>query len=194
MDVIRLMNEASELLKTAQVGLHKSINYNEVNKILTLSKKAIPNMQPQVLQEFLKGMELLRQLLSANTSQNQPPKTKQIDILEEFATTRQNDQQTEYLLHRGTEDGEYDASAVSDHDFKTTKETSWVAEYMAGEADQKDKNPVVSCWIPEDSIIRVDNAQGNNGTWGELGTNPHGQKFKVIVKPGEYKIYSELKA
>lgn len=123
-----------------------------------------------------------------------PGTPEALERLAEFATTKKEGEVWYYLLHRGTVNYEHEDSATDDGNwFETTEETEWVPEYMEGERDQKGVNPVVSCWIDEGRIIKVLGAQENNGTWGELGKNPHAHEYRVVVAPGKYKIYSELK-
>jgi hypothetical protein len=122
-----------------------------------------------------------------------PALSEALDNLEEFTTVKRdkNGKRT-YLLHRTTPDFEYE-KAAEDNTYETGKETQWIAEIEAAETQQKDKNPVVSCWIPESSISGVLGAQDNTGTWGELGANPNATKYSIVVKAGKYEIYRELR-
>lgn len=127
------------------------------------------------------------------TNEHDISHSEALDNLEDIATTRKNDSgKREFLLHRGTKDYEYEKG--KDGDEFEAEESEWVPEVMSGEVNQKNKNPVVSCWIPEGDIKEIPNPYPANATWGELGANPHRFKYKVIVKPGKYEIYQELKA
>jgi len=61
------------------------------------------------------------------------------------------------------------------------------------EATVKGANPVVSCFVPSASITEIKHMQSNTGTWGNLGQNPHKNMATIVVKPGKYEIYRELK-
>lgn len=124
-------------------------------------------------------------------SENSSSDPEAIDKLAEICTTKTKEGSRLFLLHRPTEDYEYDKS-VSEGGFTTEEETEWIPDYMTSEREQKGENPLVSCWVQEDSIV-VKNPLPNTGTWGELGENPHFEKYRVSVKPGTYKIYQELK-
>jgi hypothetical protein len=122
-----------------------------------------------------------------------PALSEALDNLEEMTTVKRdkNGKRT-FLLHRTTPDFEYE-KAAEDNTYETGKDTQWIAEIEAAETQQKDKNPVVSCWIPESSIAGILGAQDNTGTWGELGANPNATKYGIVVKPGKYEIYRELR-
>jgi hypothetical protein len=55
-------------------------------------------------------------------------------------------------------------------------------------------NPIVAVWVPESQIGDVRGAQENKGAWGKLGGHPQADLVRVIVKPGKYQLYSELKS
>jgi hypothetical protein len=120
-----------------------------------------------------------------------------------------------FLLHRPTVDFEYDqskrASKVQsaepqevEHsqgadntdtypDYETNKDTKWLVDSIVAERHRNGKNPIVSAWIPETYIQDVKGSQQGVGAWGEMGANENKDIITVIVKPGVYKIYSELK-
>lgn len=116
-----------------------------------------------------------------------------LDNLEEFTTVKRdvNGKRT-YLLHRMTPDFEFQNSADK-NEYETDKDTDWIGEIEAAETQQKDKNPVVSCFVPEANILNIEGAIDNTGTWGNLGANPNATKYRIWVKPGKYEIYRELK-
>jgi hypothetical protein len=125
--------------------------------------------------------------------------TEVVDNLEEVATSRTKDGKTEFLLHRLTGDFEYQKSQDG-NEYKTGTDTDWSAEFGVtdlkqdrSEATLKGANPAVSCWIPKDAIKGIRGAQDNTGQWGELGENPHKNHYCIVVKPGKYEIYQELR-
>lgn len=156
--------------------------------------------------------ELLSLLISipdvANTETN-PGKqlgdsthaTKDLSILEESSVTSKMDGDKKlYLLHHATTGNEYEKSVddaesaeESSNEYKTSVDTEWSVTNNGGDDLAIGKKPVVSCWIPESSIKEMKNAVENTGTWGEMGENPFIEEFRVVVKPGTYTIYSELK-
>lgn len=145
-----------------------------------------------------------------------------LDGLEKVATIRHDPKthKREYLLHRPTEGFEYEKSATtvnniptseapklnleSQNDgrtiedprtthFTTEKNTDWVLDLVTAEKMRVGASPIVAVWVPEDNVAGIV-GQENDGTWGELGKNPHAREMKITVKPGKYEIYSELKA
>lgn len=132
-----------------------------------------------------------------------PKLSDAIAALAEAGTTRMKQfdggARREFLLHRLTENFEYE-NAKKVNEYKTKAETQWSVEVGVAqlaqdrsEAALKGANPVISCWIPEAGIVSVSGAQANTGTWGDLGENPHKNSFSILVKPGKYEIYQELK-
>ena len=121
-----------------------------------------------------------------------------------------------FLLHRPTADFEYNKSKRaatvrspepkepegtqgSDNtetypDYETKIDTNWVIDSVLSEKIRMGKNPIVSVWVPETHIKDVRGGQQGVGAWGDLGANADKNIVTVVVKPGIYKIYSELKA
>ena len=121
------------------------------------------------------------------------PRAEALDRLESLTSTQKNkDGKRIFLLHRPTPDFEFEKFA-KDNVYSTTENTEWILEIEAAESQQKEKNPVVSCLVPEDSVDHVLGAQENTGTWDKLGVNPNTTKFKIVVKPGKYQIHQELR-
>jgi hypothetical protein len=118
-----------------------------------------------------------------------------LEALAKVSTTRHNQKtkQLEYLLHRPTVDFEYEKCAVDEKTYKTEQDSVWGVDVMAAVDGQKHVNPVVSCWVPEASIKGVPNPHENVGAWDELGKNPFTSKYRVVVAPGAYEIYQEVK-
>ncbi len=116
-----------------------------------------------------------------------------LEYLKDVAINRVSDgNETEYLLHLPTQDFEYEKCKDEAH--FNAEEREWVPEVMISELNRDNKNPVVSCWVPESSIKEIPTPLAPNGTWGDLGKNPHRFRYKIIVKPGKYEIYQELRA
>jgi hypothetical protein len=190
--------------------LNKSIDLNKIGEavksIKSINKGSLSEV---ILLDILNSVNTLKQMLIYGLMQEHVNIVKEsvsnisdngnledgIKSLKEFAVTRRSsdNEKYEFLLHRGTEDYEYAKSKI-DGMYQTEDNTEWVPMTMEGEKDRKSNNPVVSCWIPEGSISNIPTPLPNDGTWGALGTNPHADRYKVIVKPGKYEIYQELKA
>lgn len=138
------------------------------------------------------------------------------------AKTDQKTKKRVFLLHRATQDFEYDNCASGDKTvhrhadiedtslpdstsvakqtnevlvrFITKAESEWVTDFVTADKQRSGKNPVVSIWVPEENITSVNGSHSNNGTWGEMGKNPQADLVNVVVKAGDYSIYSELKS
>lgn len=164
---------------------------------LALLEKKLDDLTKRVTSITSGGPLKADQFLANHTSKLKARKTDHVkealDNLEEFTTVKKdkNGKRT-FLLHRPTPNFEYGKFA-DDHNYETTKDTDWIGEIEAAESQQKDKNPVVSIWVHEDSVLNITGAEANSGTWGELGTNPHATKYKIWIKPGKYEIYRELR-
>jgi hypothetical protein len=122
-----------------------------------------------------------------------------LDNLEEVTTTRRlKDGKREFLLHRLTENFEYqDAKKINE--YITKQPTDWSVEIGVASLEQdrseetlKGANPVVSCFVHEDCVVGISGAQENTGTWGDMGQSPHKNKFLVKVRPGKYEMYQEI--
>lgn len=115
-----------------------------------------------------------------------------LDELEKNTTVRKDGQKREFLLHRALADHEY-AASVEGNEFDSQAQTTWRArvEMAEHEADQ-DSNPMVSCWIPESSIVDVP-ASGNSEDAQIATQRPQQFKFVVVVRPGKYQVYQEIK-
>lgn len=125
----------------------------------------------------------------------EPTRAEALEGLVKLATNRidQKTQERQFLLHRATEDFEYEGAAGG-NEYSTDQDTEWVVEFMTGEKEQEDFNPVVSVWVPESAIKEIPHALANTGTWGDLGKNPNATKYKIVVAPGTYELHTELKA
>lgn len=123
-----------------------------------------------------------------------------IENLEEVTTTRTKDGKTEFLLHRLTDAFEYQKSQDG-NEYTTTKDTEWTVEFGVAdlkqdrsEATLKGANPVISAWVHKSAIKGIKGAQDATGNFGEMGENPHKNRFVVVVKPGKFEIYQEQKS
>ncbi len=104
--------------------------------------------------------------------------------------------QIEYLLSRPTESYEYQKGSSQKKSFNlyhNTQQTEWFIQTQPAWSNQFDENPVITCWVPEKAIAGTTTPHQNTGTLGELGKNPFEEHIVVLVKPGQYEIYSELK-
>ena len=79
-------------------------------------------------------------------------------------------------------------------DFETEGDTTWVLDFVTAEKTRQGANPIVSCWIPKAAVVDVSGITTSVGTWGELGHNPMSRECRVVVKPGKYTIFQELKS
>jgi hypothetical protein len=133
--------------------------------------------------------------INSNTTSPSSNLTENLKNLKDFATVRldHTTKTTQILLHRPTEDFEYQNSARKENIYETTKETTWLAEFPNATNNQKANNPVVSVWVPEKDIVKITGAKDNTGIWGDLGKNPHSQEYKIHIKPGKYELYMELR-
>ena len=97
-----------------------------------------------------------------------------------------------YLLHRPAANFEYENYADA-NDYETKQSTEWLAEVELAEALQVGKNPIMSCFIPESAIQSIQGQGGEVGAIAEL-KNPTSLEYRVVVKPGSYRIYRQIKA
>lgn len=165
----------------------------ELEKVLAdleVIKKALASLL------LAKELSNVQELLGTKPTSDEKPALSRAEALDELAkmcAVNTVDGKRVFTLSRATEDYEYEKSA-KDGDWITDKNTEWVPKYVVAEKDQQSKNPVMSCYISEDSIESLPEAHGNSSTWGNLGENPFAHRYTVIVKPGTYKIYQELKS
>lgn len=114
-----------------------------------------------------------------------------LESLATATTVREEDGKRQYLLHRATADHEY-AANTKENQFSVKAVNEWVAKFSVAEATKAGLNPVVSCWVPEASIVSVPgSAEPENASL--AGQSPQKHKFRVLVRPGKYQIYQELK-
>jgi hypothetical protein len=181
----------------------------KIIELLNLTKKSIKNGELSDIQKILKEVKelLIIQILGSKledlklTIKNpeiQPAKLDKSDnslkILEDITTTKHEDDQIFYLLHIAMNSHEYEKSDTEvTNIIKLSKKTEWSAYTNGMEDLQLINSPVISCWIPESKIESVVNPEPNTGTWGELGKNPNSNKVSVMVLPGEFKLYQELR-
>jgi hypothetical protein len=135
-------------------------------------------------------------------------KVVRFDVLDQVAGHKLNQetQKKEYVLHRACEAGEYErsviaSSAVTDlktesrpQQFKTDRSTVWWAEYISGEKARVLNNPMISCLIPDGAIEEIHDAVGPiSDAWTGNGGVSTKALIRVVVKPGTYQLFQELK-
>ena len=172
---------------------------NDINKLaeslglgdLEKLGQKLKNIKKLLILSLLADESLDLQTISGES----PSEDETLAELKNIATTKTEDSTTFYLLHRPTEDFEYNSSTEGSetNQYETDSNTVWFAEYIGSQNNQVGKNPVVSCWIPESAISTDRNSLDNTGTWGDLGENPYADIFQVSVKPGKYTIYQEYR-
>lgn len=192
-----------KLLKIAKERFKKVDNKVDQTGTITLLSEKIDKLADLitmlVLQQHTENIKTsvdkIKSLNNENTSLGGDRNEQEmaLDQLEEITTCQKDVKGNRtFLLHRPTVDFEY--QKYEDGRFYETKDkTEWFAEYETGRALQESDNPVISCWIPEDSIDHIPTPHANTGTWGDLGENPFAHKYKVVVKSGEFEIYQTLK-
>ena len=98
-----------------------------------------------------------------------------------------------FLLHRASGNLEYENS-IDNINYTTKENTEWVAEGELADASRIGKNPVISCFIPETSIQKIVGQGEEVGALDGIGKNPTSNEYRVIVTPGTYTIYRQIKA
>lgn len=187
-DINKLQKLIQNARKSAKNGYTKDLMH-EMQLIKDILINILLMMQASQIKELI-GNRSLKDKIEQKSGLSL---SEAIENLAEIAVSKLNDNKKRiFLLHRPTEDYEYQKSAF-ENDFTTYENTEWFAKYMPSENAQKGANPVVSCWIPEESIESVPHPHEKVGTWGELGRNPFDNKYTAIVKPGKYQIHQELK-
>jgi hypothetical protein len=149
----------------------------------------------QSIMSQLKGEQTAPETIKAPAeAKSDVSHSQALDNLAQIATTK-NDTLGKrlFLLYRPTEDHEY-AKYIHEGSYDPETETEWTAAVMTSEKERQGKNPVVACWIPEAFVKNIPNPHINTGTWGDLGKNPFAAQYKVVVKPGKYDLYQELKS
>jgi len=118
---------------------------------------------------------------------------EKIERLKDVGTSRTENEKLCFVLHRPTVDFEYE-NGIDGQDFTTKEDTEWIADFEESTALRSGTNPVIAVWVGEDDIKDVPNAFSSvNDQFGSLGTNTSKNKYRVIVRPGKYPIYQELK-
>lgn len=171
------------------------------DKPIKLEKKTLTIELLTDINESLKSLKRFMIYLLLNKEKNKMKSNKDIkpiqkhkislDHLDDIATTRKNNNTTEYLLHRGTLDYEYENNIEEPNHYIINDLLPFYAYSDGGEELRQGNNPVVSIWVPKDKI-QILTPREKTGTWKELGENPHQNKYKVNVLPGKYEIYKEL--
>ena len=196
-NIKKLLEKAKSTSNSSDLtSLHKTLKEIKVLLLVSLLGKEVGD-----LSELLgtnKTPETNREVNEIPTKEVEAPTVKPMSLeetleeLKDLATTKTENEIVLFLLHRPTQGMEYKRSA-DELDFTTSEPTEWYAEVMSGELGQTEQNPVVSCWVPKANITGAADARANTGTWGDLGKNPAAESYSVMVKPGKYRIYQELK-
>lgn len=198
----------SDIKKLAQSIPKAPADASVMKRLLEAVERLSGMVQLLMLEKQLTDLTSKVESLTGAKLDNATPKTSQVpelskllDNLEEFTTVRKTAKgdKREFLLHRLSADFEYENAADGMH-YTTKDVTNWTGEIGVAdlkqdrsEATMKGANPVVSCWIQEDAIKDIPAGQSNTGKWGNMGQNPNKNHYVIIVKPGTYEIYQELK-
>lgn len=162
---------------------------------LSLIEQMIKNIQLNQEKQELKDIIADNKSLKQQNDQTKENITlsEKIERLRDVATKKTENNKIFYVLYRPTVDFEYE-NGLKDGYFVTTEDTEWIVDFEESQEKRNGNAPVISALIPEDSVKDVLNAFGQeNSTWGDLGTNPNKDKYRILVKPGSYKIIQELK-
>lgn len=183
-----MINNIKNLLQ----NLQKNTNTVSPEVILSELAKLKTLIIASIIQNELKDIEGVYRQFAAVPEEKTEDSAKYLEYLSNNTTTsKDNTGNTLFLLHRPTQDMEYQQS-VKDNTFTTKTDTDWCLDYMMGESSQIGENPVVSCWV-DGKNIKPKSFQENTGTWGDLGANPHIKTATVCVSAGEHTIYQELR-
>lgn len=204
--ILSLLTKTKESAKSASIeDLLK-----EIQELKALVVTSLIQQQLAQVSEIIKDMkvpvlakptEVLDKPTPQPTPQPSLPAKEACDELAKLVTTKQDGAVRMYLLHRLTEDFEYENS-IDGNTFKTDKMTDWMLNSDFADMNQdisgamnphKGVNPLVSCWIPEPNIDSIPGLSANTGVWGELGSDQKSNRYIVKVKPGKFVVYSELK-
>jgi hypothetical protein len=125
--------------------------------------------------------------------ENTETKLESPDIIKEIeasAKSKTEVDKTLLLLHLSVPTNEYkEESNILD-----IGENLWYLTEKGSEKDWSGDNPLVSCWVPKESVVaEKSQIAKNEGSWGELGENPAIHEMKVFVKAGKYAIDKVIK-
>ncbi len=121
------------------------------------------------------------------------PLKEALEALSDAGTSKMEGEKKLFLLHRPTKDNEYSVSKRENNEYETMDESEWMADIEEARNKQMEKNPVVSVWVPQDSITSIPTGKPNMGAWQGLGSNPYIKEFRILIKPGKYQLYQEFK-
>ena len=194
------MDKLIEKLKNIREAVAKSPQND-----LATELREIKSMLRELLlaQEIASIKALLADLKAPQTgklegSQPSParPAQNRSEALEQLAgMTPMNviDEVKHFLLHRASGNLEYENS-IDNINYTTKENTEWMAEGELADASRVGKNPVISCFIPETSIQKIVGQGEEVGALDGIGKNPTSNEYRVIVTPGTYTIYRQIKA
>ena len=194
------MDKLIEKLKNIREAVAKSPQND-----LATELREIKSMLRELLlaQEIASIKALLADLKGPQTgklegSQPSParPAQNRSEALEQLAgMTPMNviDEVKHFLLHRASGNLEYENS-IDNINYTTKENTEWMAEGELADASRVGKNPVISCFIPETSIQKIVGQGEEVGALDGIGKNPTSNEYRVVVTPGTYTIYRQIKA
>ena len=208
----------------AVTGALNIAQIQEVNKLLQKVKQLLMLKEVAAFKPSLGSLEKPQFSSASGTAVQEPNQTREAMLLglEKLTTSKMCPvlKKRIFLLHRPTVNFEYDqgkrdsevktpyptdtslpdsssiAQRVTENtvEYETDEDTNWLIDPVVAEKLRAGKNPIVAVWVPETEIKDVDGSQQGAGAWGELGANSDKNIITVVIKPGKYKIYSELKA
>lgn len=184
-DILKELNQIKStliyLLTMAQAG-------NIKNKLKDFGKAEVINTPPKSPKDGTNTP--LKSLDEATKTPALSPKEAK-EELDKVATVKVINDVKHFILYHPTENFEYDKSKDKS-EFTTQGDTEWTHDEMTAASEREGKNPMVGAFIPEDAVKEILNPRTNNSLMGEGLKNPQHQDFKVVVKPGTYKLYMEI--
>lgn len=195
--ILSLLSKTKESAKSASLDDLLS----EIQELKALVLASMIQHQLSQVSEIIKDIKKPEVSVAKPETQPSLPAKEACEELAKLVTTKQDGAVRMYLLHRLTEDFEYENS-IDGNTFETKDKTDWVLNADFADMNQdisgamkphKGVNPLVACWIPEGSIESVPGLSANTGVWGELGSDQKSNRYVVKVKPGKFVVYSELK-
>jgi hypothetical protein len=193
--------------------LYTLLTLLQVGKTVENLESVIGPRESEMIRGMPKAMARIR-------AKKNPEISKVIDGLAEQVPNRANPvtKRREFVLYRATTDGEYEKCAVATvspqhvaennpddprepteaqvrpNQYQTTQNTEWWVDPVSAETARVAFNPVVGCWIDEDSIAGAPGLRaGQIDSFSGMGKNPAHKELKVVVVAGTYDIFSELK-
>lgn len=171
------------------VSIMSNDNNNlEINKQIL---EALNKLKKMLLFSMLEDEVLdLKTEMVKNPNELKESSEDNTEFLDDNADKTTDDHNKEmFLLHRPMDMNEYQEEG---NELTVSEGKEWWTDLNGAKKNWDGDHPLVSCWVPKDSIKVLVNDE-NNGTWGDLGENPNSDKQKVTVKAGTYKIQEVIK-